>query len=252
VPGVSGPERDSLPQLLVQLAGSPDDASDVDACLRLIARRVADTVKGVDYASVTSSRAGKPTTVAMSSNVALEVDSSQYEGGGPCVEALEGQPIAVPDVAADMQWPDFRRTAMGLGLHMSLSIPMVTASGETTNVLNLYSHEAGALVPLATEVIALFHPEAERPRTRNWEELLDEGGRLLVIGMQRALAVSDSIQAALGVLMAAEQVDAQQAYLSLRMQAASTGEAIPLVAERILASASRGPETGPDQQARQG
>jgi hypothetical protein len=232
-----------LADLLVELAGLPDDASNLDGCLRLIARRVADTVAGVNYASVTSRRGGRPTTVAMSSDVALEVDSSQYAGGGPCLEALDGQPVAVPDIAADMQWPDFRRAATQLGLHMSLSIPMVTASGETTNVLNLYSHDAGALVPLAMEVIPLFHPDVERPRTRNWGELLDDGGRLLVIGIQRALAAHDLIQTAIGVLMGGEHVDARQAYLSLRMQSAATGESIPLVAERILGTSSYGSES---------
>src|SRR4051794_39927005 len=104
----------NLADLLVELAGLPDDASDLEGCLRLIARRVADTVAGVDYASVTSSRDGQATTVAMSSDVALEVDSSQYAGGGPCLDALGGQPVAVEDIAADMQWPDFRRTAIKL------------------------------------------------------------------------------------------------------------------------------------------
>src|SRR3954470_14892100 len=228
----------NLADLLEELAGLPDDASDVDGCLRLIARRVADTVAGVDYASVTSRRGAKATTVAMSSDVALEVDSSQYAGGGPCVDALDGQPVAVPDIAADMQWPGFRRTATELGLHMSLSIPMVTASGDTTSVLNLYSHDAGALVPLAMEIIPLFNADIQRPRTRNWEELLDPGGRLLVLGIQRALAAHDAIQKAIGVLMTEERVDAGQAYLSLRMQSAAAGDAIPVVAERIVASTS--------------
>jgi len=236
----------NLADLLEEMAGLPDDASDVEGCLRLIARRVADTVAGVDYASVTSSRDGKATTVAMSSDVALEVDSSQYAGGGPCLEALEGQPIAVPDIAADMTWPDFRRVATKLGLHMSLSIPMITASGETTSVLNLYSHDAGALVPLAMEVIPLFHAEIERPRTRNWVELLDEGGRLLVVGIQRALAAHNAIQTALGILMAAEHVDAREAYLALRMRSAATGDTIPVAAERIIASASRDAESRPE------
>ena len=229
----------NLADLLVELAGLPDDASDLEGCLRLIARRVADTVAGVDYASVTSSRDGQATTVAMCSDVALEVDSSQYAaGGGPCLDALAGQPVAVEDIAADMQWPDFRRTAIKLGLHMSLSIPMVTASGETTSVLNLYSHDAGALVPLAMEVIPLFNTDIDRPRTRNWEELLDPGGRLLVLGIQRAIAAHDAIQTAIGVLMTEERVDARQAYLSLRMQSAAAGDAIPVVAKRIVASTS--------------
>src|SRR3954452_20929967 len=229
----------NLADLLLELAGLPDDASDLEGCLRLIARRVPDTVAGADYASVTSSRDAQATTVAMSSDVVLEVDSSQYAaGGGPCLDALAGQPVAVEDIAADMKWPDFRNAAIRLGLHMSLSIPMVTASGETTSVLNLYSHDAGALVPLAMEVIPLLHPDFERPGTRNWGEALDEGGRLLVLGIQRALAAHDAIQTALGVLMAAERVDARQAYLSLRMQSAASGDKIPVVAERIVASTS--------------
>ena len=62
--------------------------------------------------------------------------------------------------------------------------------------------------------------------------------------MQRALAARDAIQIAIGVLMAAEHVDARQAYLSLRMQSAATADKIPVVAEGIIESASRGSEPG--------
>src|SRR5438270_58916 len=138
----------NLADLLVELAGLPDDASDLEGCLRLIARRVADTVAGVDYASVTSSRDGQATTVAMSSDVALEVDSSQYAaGGGPCLDALAGQPVAVEDIAADMQWPDFRRTAIKLGLHMSLASPRPRAArtGRRAEAHAAADHLAGAM-----------------------------------------------------------------------------------------------------------
>jgi hypothetical protein len=230
----------TLEELFVDLAGMADDASAVQDCLRQIARRVADTVEGVAYASITSDRDGSSSTVAMSSAVALAVDAAQYESEeGPCLQALHDvHPVSVPDMSADMRWPNFRRTALDLGLHSSASIPLFTASGTTAGVLNLYSHDVGGLLPLAMEIIPLFHSSLDRPRSSNWGDLVGAGGRLLVIAVRAALDVRHRIQAAVGVLMFRAGLDSHQAYFELRTQAASNGVAIPVVADRLLAPAS--------------
>jgi hypothetical protein len=107
------PPQGPLAATLSTLAGTPDDASQIDAILGEIARLAADVIEPVSYGSITAFRAGAPTTVAASSQLALAVDLAQYaDGTGPCVDALsEGRPVDVADAAAVMAWPGFRDTA---------------------------------------------------------------------------------------------------------------------------------------------
>src|SRR5215212_3921596 len=126
-----------LTRSLIVLAGIPDDASNVDQQLVLIAQLAADRVAAVDYASVTAVREDAYTTVAASSELAVAVDDAQYtEQAGPCLEPLHtGTPAPVPDIAATMAWPGFRDQAFTMGLRASLSVPLFAGSGEPVAVL---------------------------------------------------------------------------------------------------------------------
>jgi hypothetical protein len=107
-----------LVESLATLAGTPDDEPGVDVLLVRIAHLTADRVAGVSYASITVMTDGGYTTVAASSAVAHAVDEVQYDArDGPCVQALNRQtPMAVPDTATTMCWPDFAEVAREYGL----------------------------------------------------------------------------------------------------------------------------------------
>src|SRR5690349_16440825 len=187
-----------------------------------IARLAADIVEPVSYASVTAIRAGAPTTVATSSEIALAVDLAQYtDATGPCLDALSGTPVDVPDiadVAAVMAWPGFRDTAWQLGLRASLSIPLFAASGAPVAALNLYAHHREPMATLTRHVWAAYHttPHTDNDRLPS----LPAGSQQLLTGITAAFHVRDLIQQALGVIMARQQVTARTAYLILRTTAA--------------------------------
>jgi len=96
---LSQPPRGPLARSIVTLAGTPDDASDIDTHLATIARLAASTLPPVSYASVTAVRDSAYITVAASSELAVAVDQAQYaEGSGPCLDALhDGAPVGVDD-----------------------------------------------------------------------------------------------------------------------------------------------------------
>src|SRR4051812_17379641 len=216
------PPQGPLAATLTTLAGTPDDGSQIDGMLVAIARLAADIVEPVSYASITAIRAGAPTTVATSSQIALAVDLAQYaDATGPCMDALGGELVDVPDVAAVMAWPGFRDTAWQLGLRASLSIPLFAASGAPIAALNLYAHHPEPMAPLTRRVWAAYDTSSHADNARL--PTLPTGSQQLLTGITAAFHIRDLIQQALGVIMARQQVTAETAYLILRTTAADTG-----------------------------
>lgn len=221
----------ALARSIVTLAGTPDDACDVDAHLVMIARLAADTLPPVTYASITAVRDGNHTTVAASSELAIAVDEAQYaDRSGPCLEALQGTPVGVDSIAATMKWPGFRGQAAGIGLKASLSVPLFAGSGATIAVLNLYGHDPVTMIPLNARVWAVYHndpstdPDPDGPP-------VDAAGDDLITGLLAAFQVRARIQRAIGVLMAEQCSTAEDAYLTLRGRAAEAGTSLADIAD---------------------
>ncbi|MFG1928611.1 GAF and ANTAR domain-containing protein [Cryptosporangium sp. NPDC048952] len=225
-----GTAHGPLARSLVKLAGTPDDASDLDDQLVAIAQLAAENLAAVSYASTTVLRDDAYTTVAATSALATAVDEAQYaDGDGPCLEALDsGRPVSVPDMATTMRWPGFRETARGLGLHASLSVPLFAGRGDAVASMNLYGRDAIAMTDLSLRVKAAFHtPDpAHRPEATGADDLAD--------GLARALAVRDRIQLAVGMLAERTRCSMADAYLSLRVHAADAGIPLPDMASRTL------------------
>jgi GAF domain len=221
--------RGPLAEAVVALAGTPDDLPGIDVRLKEIVQLAADRVAAADYASVTALRDSAYSTVAASSELAEAVDEAQYaEQAGPCVQSLAADtPVTVPDVTTTMTWPGFREAAADMGLHASVSIPLFAGSGAAIAVLNLYGRHAAAMAPLIVGVWAVYDPDRPLPADHDDLQPLDAGGTELLAGFAEALAVRATIQLALGVIMGRDHTNAEDAYLTLRLQAAVTG--VPLL-----------------------
>jgi hypothetical protein len=231
--------RGPLAEAIVVLAGSPDDLPSVDLRLKAIVQLAADRVAAADYASVTVLRNKAYTTVAASSELADAVDRAQYaEQDGPCLRTLStDSPVTVPDVTKTMAWPGFRQAALELGLHASVSIPLVAGSGATIAALNLYGHDAAAMAPLIVGVWAVYDPDRPLPADHDDLQQLDAGGKELLAGLAEALTVHATIQLALGVIMGRDHTTAEDAYLKLRLRAAATGVSLLTAATTAIAKA---------------
>jgi hypothetical protein len=232
-PSDAHPMLSPLAESLIALAGMPDDFSTVDDQLTLIARLAADRVAAVDYASVTAIREDAYTTVAATSALAVAVDEAQYaEPGGPCLEPLHtGAPVPVPDIAAIMVWPGFRDQAVKIGLSASVSIPLYAGSGAPVAVLNLYSHDATAMAALTEAVWTVYKPTGA---TGGEAVDLEPGAGELMAGLVKALAIRATIQQAVGVIMAWEEVGALDAYLNLCARAVETGSSLTATAAALI------------------
>jgi hypothetical protein len=233
-----------LAENLIALAGTPDDDSSVPVRLRSITQFAADLLPPVSYASMTVHDKDSYSTVAMSSEVALAVDEAQYaEQAGPCLDALgASQPTALPRIDATVKWPRFREAALRLGLRASLSIPLFAGRGVPIAALNLYGHDTGTMAPLSAAVLAAFESSGEDGAGSGLDGL-GPGPRQLLDGLTGAFEVRARIQQALGVIMAAEETNADFAYTILRSRAAATALSLTAAAGSVLTRA--GDEKGP-------
>jgi hypothetical protein len=235
----AGPARGPLAEIIVALAGTPDDVSCIDVQLDRLVRLAADTITAADYASVTAVRDGVYSTVAASSALATAVDRAQYaDDDGPCLQALDQDtPVAVRDASTTMRWPGFRDAARRMGLRASVSIPVFTGSGAAVAALNLYGRATAAMAPLIVGVCAVYDPD----RPMSFDDLglppLDPGGEDLLAGFAEALEVRATIQLALGCIMARTGT-AQDAYVDLRLRAVETGASLLDAANAVIIGAS--------------
>jgi hypothetical protein len=226
---------------LIALAGTPDDDSGVPELLRSVLQHAVDLLTPVTYASITRPDKDSYSTVAMTSEAALAVDEAQYaKQEGPCLDALRtAEPTAVPRIDTTMKWPDFRAEARRLGLRASLSIPLFAGRGTPIAALNLYSHTTEPMVPLNATVLSTFETSSQDGAASKLDGL-DPGALQLVDGLIGAFTIRNTIQRAIGVLMATEQTTADHAYAILRGRAATTDCSLITTADSILNSAGPG------------
>ncbi len=86
------------------------------------------TVPGASAVSVTLVERGRPSTIASTGEVAVQMDERQYDRGyGPCLACIEGgELVLVQDMAAESRWPDCAADAQrhGVGSSLSSTVPL--------------------------------------------------------------------------------------------------------------------------------
>ncbi|GAA3571146.1 GAF and ANTAR domain-containing protein [Microlunatus spumicola] len=123
----------------------------VEGYLEDAATRTHERLGDVAGVAITTAVAGgDPLTVGSSTALAAEVDQVQYAiGVGPCLHALrEGRETYVPDLARDPRWSPYGVEAAGLGVHTSLSVPVLDGRAQVVGVVKVY---AGAVDGLDEE-----------------------------------------------------------------------------------------------------
>lgn len=214
---------------IIGLAGLAEDSPAVDEHLDRIVRLTATLVDEVVYASVTRMQEGRPTTVALSDEVARAVDEAQYYAGGPCLRALAvSRPLSV-DLARTVEWPEFRQKAAALGLRASLSVPLVVGRGSAAAALNLLGRDQDAMDALSRRVwsasIGAATAEEDAPPAQP-SHVPAAGARQLVAGLTHAREVTGMVRTAVHRVAVEHGVDEDEAYQLLRRRAAEQGSSL--------------------------
>jgi GAF domain-containing protein len=206
----------------------------VDAALRLVTALADATVDNADGVSVTLERHGRLMTVAASNDKVLTMDRHQYESGeGPCLAAkADGRWYYIESLDDETRWPTFVPLALGQGIHSILSSPLMT-NDRPQGALNIYSSKQHAFSTHEQELAALFADQASEILTTAGADPTDaESNRRFA----DALATRRTIHQAQGVVMARDNLTADDAIGSLFRAARTAGLTVLSYATQVVAS----------------
>jgi hypothetical protein len=210
---------------LITTAGAIEGLRDLFAAeepLDDIAARVAATaVAAIPYAdavSITVLSWPDARTAASTHERALELDQYQYASGrGPCLEAaLQRTPVSTALGEQHQRWPEFVDAAQRLGIHASLSVPLLidrlAEEQELVGSLNIYSETASAFDPFDAQLMRLYTAAAGQAISNagRWQH-----SRETVTQLEKALLSRSDIDMAKGALIALHGCEPGEAFAKL-------------------------------------
>jgi hypothetical protein len=144
----SSPENEAVNQLQNILVGAENAAEFLSGLSGLAAAAVSEVAGDAIECAVTVKLRRRPSTVAGSSNRAVELDRiEQAVGDGPCMRAMrEMSPVIIDDVSADSRWPELARKFADAGVYSSLGVPLEINS-EASAALNFFASKPGVFTP---------------------------------------------------------------------------------------------------------
>lgn len=186
-------------------------SGDQQAARQRLVELASTAVSGCEWAAITSWPAGRePRTLVSTGEVAQAVDDLQYRlGDGPCLTASgDDAPVWAPDLAAETRWPSFcAATQAETPVRGVLSFHL--ADEPHRGALNLYADEPDAFDAQAVNTGALFATHAR-------VLMIHAAAANQAHHLTQALSSSRQIGAAVGILMAAHKVTADDAFEMLR------------------------------------
>jgi GAF domain-containing protein len=218
---------EALSSLAVALLGDKSLKADLERLAGLACRLIADC----SGASISMLVEGKPSTVAVTDRVTLELDVAQYDGGdGPCVQALGGELIRIGHIPSDERFPHFARGAADRRVLSVLSMPAID-HGTVVGSLNLYSRQANAFDDGAQDTATVIAAEVAHALVTS---AMIGKARTTRDKLQESYDESVLLSQAEGVLMALHQCSAAQAAQLIRNAADHNAERLIATAERIV------------------
>ena len=221
---------------LLDAFGDFADALLTDFDIGAVLYRLVDhvtTVLGADGAGV--SLADDATTlsfVAATDGDVAEIEERQIvQSEGPCHTAYRtGELVAVTDLEHDDRWPDYRSTALRLGVRAVLGVPMPVAD-RRIGALNIYWQQPHHWDETEMQVARTLGDMATGYVVNAGR--LDEA-RTLSDQLQRALDSRIVIEQAKGVLAGRNQISTADAFERLRADARSTNTRVHELARQIV------------------
>jgi len=209
-----------------------------DLSMEALLQTVADLAKTVmpsnPEVSVTVLVKGKPSTVASTGQLAVDLDETQYEHGhGPCLHAARtGELTEVPDTRTDSRWRDYMPRATEHGNLSSLSVPLAIDEDEqVSGALNLYAREADAFDEQNRDVARAFsrYAAVAAGNMYSYQNARDMAGNL-----QTALQSRATIDQAKGVLMERYKLTPDQALQMLAQASMNANRKVRDVADQLI------------------
>jgi GAF domain-containing protein len=184
---------------------------------------------GEPLTSVTIVQGGRPSTVASSGPLAVELDEVQYRvGSGPCLAAATtGQPMEIVDTRSATEWPDLAARAAERGCESVLSFPLPVQE-RVSGALNVYARRSAAADERTRELVSRFAAYAVVPVSNMYlyQSAVEQAEHLRAALDSRAV-----IDQAKGILMERMKLTADHAFQVLARVSMQTNRKVRDVAE---------------------
>lgn len=221
-------DRQALAERFRALTDRLAGTLDIEETLTDVATLAASTVPGADWAGITQmAQRHHPRTLAASDPIVHHVDQLQYRlGEGPCVQAAQVDGVFLADdLATDSTWPRFgARTVAQTAVRSVLSLTISPFPPRAA--LNLYGPVPAVFTPDSVQRARLFaaHAQVLLAYTRAVQK---------VVNLNRALATSRVIGAAVGILMRAREATADDAFDGLVRASQHLNRKLSDIAEEV-------------------
>jgi GAF domain-containing protein len=181
-------------------------------------------------------RDGTFETASGTDQLVWELDAVQYNlGEGPCVQAVEHEPVVVVrHLRHEQRWPGYVAAAVARGVRSQVAVRLF-ASNRHIAGLNLYSTEHDEVDQIAAETAQLFATHAAIILGHAQQE--DQ--------LNRALASRKVIGQAIGILMERYRIDADRAFQFLLRASSSSNIKLRDVADEIVTTSVERYRGGP-------
>jgi len=200
----------------------------VDKVTALATRALA----GEPITSVTIVQGGRPSTVASSGPLALDLDEFQYRlGSGPCLAAATtGQPVEIPDLRSSSEWRTFAAHAAERGCASVLSFPLPVQE-LVSGALNVYAQRSHTADVRTRELVSRFAAYAVVPVSNMYlyQSAVEQAEHLRAALDSRAV-----IDQAKGILMERLKLTADQAFQVLARVSMQTNRKVRDIADAFV------------------
>jgi GAF domain-containing protein len=217
-----------LRQLTAQLIASDD----LDDALHRVVESTVELIEGPAWCGVTMIQSDGAGTAAASPGLPADLDEIQYTAGdGPCMAAIRNrETVLCRNLECEDRWPDWTRQAIADGVRGVLSIP-VDIDEQVIGSLNIYVGDADMITPdvqlvgmlVAEHAGLLVAAVLDRSRQASVNQELSV-----------ALADGETINRAIGIVMAQRACSAEDALHVLRQAASTLRQPLSAVAERLV------------------
>lgn len=219
-------DREQISDAITRMSRAINAPTEEGSQLALIADAARNSMPEIDHVGISVAHSnGDVETKAATSDLVRELDQLQYSlGEGPCLHAIESDPVVVvEDARNEERWPRFMKAAAELGLRSQLGVRLYLDE-HARGGFNLYSTSSDSIDSETQQLAELFasHAALAMGRVRSEENL------------NAALASRTNIGIALGIVMERYGMDRDRAFSYLTRIASTSETKLRAVAEHIV------------------
>jgi GAF domain-containing protein len=231
------PLTEELAAVFARMSGLLLAEETVETALGLLSTLAHETVPGSSGAGVSIVDEHRRRSSGSTDDRVREADALQYDlDEGPCLAAATTRELVrVDDLATDGRWPRWAGEALQLGLHASLSAPMVAAH-RRLGAVKVYADRPGTFDAHSADLLRMFAAQAAI-FVANVQS--SERATRLSSSMRTAFRDRDVVSLAKGVLMGRHAIDESAAWTQLLARSQQAGVPVARTAQAVVDSAFR-------------